>query len=804
MNNKHGKWNHKGDGFREMIDIWKEKELVEVKEYRGNYCIWEENGRKILLYDQDNLEWYNKDKPKYEIGLFANSPPPLTNEINKIWSYWGRNPKQLESVHEILNYEERTIESIFIGKIENSVQWKYRQKYIEEFKDVIEKFDVILSMKDTYIYTQKEYLDLLSKSKYGLCMRGYGPKCHREIELYAMGVVPLLTNEVDTNYYVQPIENIHYFRINGPNDVKSIIDNTSKQKWKEMSLAGREWYEQNCSALGLFRTTSKIINNLINYEHKWSKPTSICTVCTNKCIDDLKLLLKSMEIFNNEIPIYLICDTLTYEYVHKNFLQLNIKCKINLDEFSDKSRVQLELEEKFTEMLQSKANVIDFCLETEIDTLFVDADMIFLDELPQIDTNSEIGLSPHQIKQKNIDLYGNFNAGMIYVKTKRFTKWWKERMKENTLFYEQGVLNEAPSVFNCFYFEENVNFGWWRLLESDNTLDSIQCFEIVDDVIYYKQRRLNSIHTHILENSNTLIYTFNNFIYNLIKKCKLQIYDFIYSELELVFPAGIVLCMQYYNDNDKKRQYEIDYCVTRNLENMKIHKVISFSEHETIIPDKFETNHKFTNILVTGRLTYNDVLKYANINLKDKFICICNADIFLDDKCDWMQMYREMRRDRKIIFTLSRHEYNGLTNTKDTELNKLGYATSQDAWFFIPKVDLKNVDIVIGTLGCDNAFAKEIKNSNYIPINSPNKYKILHYDKCRNKNGTNFKDFSKKYEQNKGIINNNLQEHSYYLCPDIDKFNNIEYLVNNILHLNRYQKYEIVCDILSKYIKVKN
>ena len=69
-------------------------------------------------------------------------------------------------------YNERILESIFIGKIENNVQLQYRNedlgKYIQLY--VMHKPD------EKYRYNQEEYLDLLRNSKFGLCLRGYGLK----------------------------------------------------------------------------------------------------------------------------------------------------------------------------------------------------------------------------------------------------------------------------------------------------------------------------------------------------------------------------------------------------------------------------------------------------------------------------------------------------------------------------------------------------------------------------------------------------------------------------------------------------
>jgi hypothetical protein len=114
---------------------------------------------------------------------------------------------------------------------------------------------------EQYIYTQEEYLQLLRNSKFGLSLRGYGPKCNREIELMAFGTVPIIDEYVSMSYYDPPQENIHYFRINQPSDIKNVINNCSKEQWIKMSTACREWYNKNCSLHGSFNTTMKIIND---------------------------------------------------------------------------------------------------------------------------------------------------------------------------------------------------------------------------------------------------------------------------------------------------------------------------------------------------------------------------------------------------------------------------------------------------------------------------------------------------------------------------------------------------------------
>ena len=80
----------------------------------------------------------------------------------------------------------------------------------------------IIAQKDKPINLLiEDYLMKLSQSKYGLCLRGYGSKCHREVELMAFGTVPIITPEVSIKSNMNPpIENVHYITANNPNVLK--------------------------------------------------------------------------------------------------------------------------------------------------------------------------------------------------------------------------------------------------------------------------------------------------------------------------------------------------------------------------------------------------------------------------------------------------------------------------------------------------------------------------------------------------------------------------------------------------------
>ena len=134
-------WNHAGDTFRELVTMWKQQNLCNIIEGDTKH-VWFNKIGDVLLYDRPTLEWLDKDNNlKYNKILFGNPeiPDKLKDKAYN-WIFWGRRPAILEEMSKnILSYNERIIKSIFIGKIENAVQNKYRtiedwDKYVEVYK----------------------------------------------------------------------------------------------------------------------------------------------------------------------------------------------------------------------------------------------------------------------------------------------------------------------------------------------------------------------------------------------------------------------------------------------------------------------------------------------------------------------------------------------------------------------------------------------------------------------------------------------------------------------------------------------
>lgn len=255
-------WNHANDSFRELVYLYKENNNdIDVQvDVNSNHCWLLPN---ILLYDRPNHEWFNQELTSSFKILLGNGSINLEGKFLKDnglnvspWIFWPRSPRLLETLlssHTYLSFNERTIESIFIGNFENNVQAQYRQNS-NEWKEVLTEYHCTAGKQQKF--NKEQYLLKLRSAKYGLCLRGYGSKCHREVELMAFGTVPIITEYVEINSYINPPqENIHYIRANNPNEYKNKIENISQDKWSEMSKACVHWYEKNVHSKNSWKTT---------------------------------------------------------------------------------------------------------------------------------------------------------------------------------------------------------------------------------------------------------------------------------------------------------------------------------------------------------------------------------------------------------------------------------------------------------------------------------------------------------------------------------------------------------------------
>ena len=252
---------HSGDSFREMAMMWADKGYVRVVEDKHAHQVWLHGIGHTLLYDRPTYEWLEASPPdekRYKHGLFGNPAPPPG--VGKSWSFWPRRPSMVEELATgtLRSFTERSQTLVLYGKIENATQKKRRPL---NWAAACSEFVMPVGGEKAYPFSQREYLEKLGQAKFGLCLPGYGWKCHREVECMAMGCVPIVTSQVDmTNYANPPVKGEHYFVAESPEEARRLATETDEATWVKMSTACRAWWKENSSCDGMWQLTQKLLS----------------------------------------------------------------------------------------------------------------------------------------------------------------------------------------------------------------------------------------------------------------------------------------------------------------------------------------------------------------------------------------------------------------------------------------------------------------------------------------------------------------------------------------------------------------
>ena len=698
-----GLYEHKNDSFRELLEMWEDLDYIDLIEYDGKH-VWMNQIGDVLLYDRPTLDWLEKDL-KYNLGLFGNPELPKNGKNNHHWIFWARHPKILN-----INIKNRKVNNtVFIGNVENTVQLQYRNG---SWEDVIERFEINLGKE--YKYDNLDYLKIIGSYKYGLCLRGYGAKCHREIELMRFGTVPIFTNGCNTDYFNKLVENVHYLKVSTPKELIQKLQIIEPKDYKKMSSNCKKWYEKNCSPEGSFQVTMEIIKS----NKKIQSLESICTMATKKSEQDFKQFILSVKKNYKNINVFVICDSyIIKEYQETGFTFLN-----KLDQYQLLNREQMEQKGIWLKFMLMKTEVIDYALQKNKNTLFVDCDVYFLNSKLEIDFNKQVGLSPHYISKQEQEKYGKYNAGFIYISDKEVTKYWRESDHKG-FYFEQGILDTFPDKFDSFEFNENNNFGFWRLNNVDNINEVIIKLKFLDGKYYYNEKELNSLHIHQ--------------------------FDSKYKNFQSIFKLPTyTLIVQYYNDSNPERQKELDTCIQQNLNNPLFKRVINLSENGVQIPENIKNHSKYFEYNIGKRITYQDVIDYCNQELEYETVIFGNLDIIFTNQTE---------------LTVSKNEVVALSRVENNNYNLFMSMSSQDSWMMVPPLKIENCDFEVGSLGCDNAFADRVMKSRLKILNRGTKFLNIHLDQVRNQE-----------QKQKQYLRNKAMDKGYLLIPDYDNLLNLE------------------------------
>lgn len=255
-------------------------------------------------------------------------------------------------------------------------------------------------------------------------------------------------------------------------------------------------------------------------------PSVIATLATGRAIQDLRIFLKSLEIFNPSPPtVYVYCDTVVtsindFKYPGK------LVFKPVLDDYTLYTRQKMEkmpgkhFKNLWFDFMAEKINLIRWAFEEgAADVMFCDADICFTAPLPTIPDTAVLALSPHAICAADAKKYGYYNGGYLWMREARLaTQWWDSCA--GARFYEQSALEDLATAVKpeeLYEFPITENYGWWRLWQGVRTPPELVREWATDknaggSGITVNGTRLGSVHTHFYEKGDMATRLFNEFV----------------------------------------------------------------------------------------------------------------------------------------------------------------------------------------------------------------------------------------------------------------------------------------------------
>ena len=241
--------------------------------------------------------------------------------------------------------------------------------------------------------------------------------------------------------------------------------------------------------------------------------SSLCTIANKKSVEELRILMDSFRLFHEDIPIYVGCDSIAQEKAKK--------WGAKTERIIPDGMLPAQNCPQWLELMLKKTDIMDVALSNHPDTLFVDADMLFLSALCGMNTaEREVILSPHYINKVDEGRYGRYNGGYVWTSETTFPKWWRDNTHRSK-YYEQQTLVYAAEIYAIQDLKPNHNYSWWRLdqIKKEERKRRRQLFKVEGKQIRYDKWPLVSVHTHILSKEQKFA-SINGITRNLLAKSK--------------------------------------------------------------------------------------------------------------------------------------------------------------------------------------------------------------------------------------------------------------------------------------------
>lgn len=259
----------------------------------------------------------------------------------------------------------------------------------------------------------------------------------------------------------------------------------------------------------------------------------IVTLATGKSIQDLKILLNTLETWYGTSPpsVYLYTDDSSRGSLPLYKGKLHIQTALN--SYTGLNRQQMEkmggsvYKTKWTDFMCEKINAMRWAFQEAQPgpkgLWFLDADICLFNKLPTVPEGTDLALAPHYIRSGDEAKYGRYNGGFLWMQDSHFLDIWAEST-HTSRFFEQAALESLAATARSLYeFPIQNNFGWWRMFQSVSSPEvMVREFGFRRGGegigITFQGLPLGSVHTHFLEKNDPYTIDFNQFLLTLLEK----------------------------------------------------------------------------------------------------------------------------------------------------------------------------------------------------------------------------------------------------------------------------------------------
>lgn len=267
------------------------------------------------------------------------------------------------------------------------------------------------------------------------------------------------------------------------------------------------------------------------------QPAAIATLVNEHAYRDVERFISSLAHWTTEIPLFIWTTTELVsklnELVKATKYSAPVHIQTKLDPYANMTRQFMERAKShsiypnlFYDFTLEKISLMEWALasltpaEAKRGVLFCDADIFWFATPPSVPIGMSLAVSPHEIRRRDEFAYGVYNAGFLWTNSTECLALWRDATRTSRFFEQASIEDIVQSlpIDKVHFFGSEVNYGWWRMFQSDHSVEAKQAEWSIyrqesaeHSPLFVKGQPLCCVHTHFTTTDPTT-QKFNEFL----------------------------------------------------------------------------------------------------------------------------------------------------------------------------------------------------------------------------------------------------------------------------------------------------